>query len=159
MNKVYFVESELYPRTDFAKESDRNERALALWEEQIYFLWARTVNWYGDDGIMTDIEKGADNNIFTWEEYVRFNNPTQVAFWDSEGSRYIGGIAYGTEIICGCCGGTVEINEVYEFAPCGVTPIVVYKNWVPFDEEFIGDDERDFEWEEEEFDDVEWEVT
>lgn len=43
MNKLYFVESELYPRTDFANESDRNEMALALWEEQIYFLWARTL--------------------------------------------------------------------------------------------------------------------
>ena len=44
-----------------------------------------------------------------------FEVPTQVAFW--EDNHYIGGIAYGTEIICSCCGGVVEIAEVYEFAP------------------------------------------
>ena len=43
MNKIYFVESELCPRIRFDNESDRNEMALALWQEQIYFLWARTV--------------------------------------------------------------------------------------------------------------------
>ena len=43
MNKIYFVESELCPRIQFDDESDRNEMALALWQEQIYFLWARTV--------------------------------------------------------------------------------------------------------------------
>ena len=56
MNKIYFVESELYPRTDFAIESDRNEMALALWQEHCYYLWARTLNWYEDgllDGYIT----------------------------------------------------------------------------------------------------------
>ena len=74
-----------------------------------------------------------------------FDVSTQVAFW--EDNRYIGGIAYGTEIICSCCGGVVEIAEVYEFAPEGVTPIVEYKDWVPFDAEILHDDEQYFEWE------------
>ena len=74
-----------------------------------------------------------------------FDVPTQVAFW--EDNHYIGGIAYGTEIICSCCGGVVEIAEVYEFAPEGVTPIVEYKDWVPFDAEILHDDEQYFEWE------------
>lgn len=67
MNKIYFVESELCPRIQFDNESDRNEMALALWQEQIYFLCARTVNWY-EDGILTGIEEDADNHVFTWEE-------------------------------------------------------------------------------------------
>ena len=67
MNKIYFVESELCPRIQFDNESDRNEMALALWEEQIYFLWARTVNWC-EDGILTGIEEDAYSNVYTYEE-------------------------------------------------------------------------------------------
>lgn len=111
MSKIYFVESELCPKIQFDNESDRNEMALALWEEQIYFLWARTVNWY-EDGIFTGIEEDAAANVFTWERYDSFERPTQVAFWDMMQDRYLGGIAYDTEIICGCCGGIVEIVEV-----------------------------------------------
>lgn len=76
-----------------------------------------------------------------------FKSPTQVAFWDVDGDHYIGGIAYGTEIICGCCGGIVEIAEVYEFAPEGVRPIIVYEDWESFDDFIIADNERYFEWE------------
>lgn len=43
MNKLYFVESELYSRNCFDNESDRNEIALALWQEHIYFLAARAL--------------------------------------------------------------------------------------------------------------------
>ena len=38
MSKIYFVESELCSKIQFDNEFDRNEMALALWEEQIYFL-------------------------------------------------------------------------------------------------------------------------
>ena len=51
MNKTYFVESEMCDRVGFQSESDRNEMALALYEEHIYFLTMRIMNWYGD-GIM-----------------------------------------------------------------------------------------------------------
>ena len=39
------------------------------------------------------------------DKILSFERPTQVAFWDVDGSHYVGGIAYGTEIICGCYGG------------------------------------------------------
>lgn len=73
------------------------------------------------------------------DKIMNFKRPTQVAFWESEQERYIGGIAYGTEIICGCCGGIVEVEEVYEFAPEGVKPIIAYEDWEAFDD-FIFDD-------------------
>ena len=146
MNKTYFVESEMYDRVGFQNESDRNEMALALYEEHIYFLTMRIMNWYGD-GIMRGIKEDANNNVFTWEEYEFFDVPTQVAFW--EDGMYHAGIAYGEEIICACCGGVQEIKEIYEFAPSNVEPIVVYKSWVNFNESIIGDDEADFELEEE----------
>ena len=74
-----------------------------------------------------------------------FEVPTQVAYWDE--SHYVGGIAYHDMIICGCCGGLVEIKEVVEFAPVGVKPIVEYQDWFPFDTEILHDDEQFFEWE------------
>lgn len=74
-----------------------------------------------------------------------FKRPTQVAFWDVDGNHYIGGIAYGTEIICGCCGGVVEIAEIYEFAPEDVEPIVVYDDWEPFDKFVLGNNEYYYE--------------
>lgn len=61
-------------------------------------------------------------------KYNYFEVPAQVKFWDG---RYIGGIAYRDEIICGCCGGIFRISEIYESAPDTLKedPIVVY-DWV-----------------------------
>lgn len=142
MNKIYFVESELCPRIQFDNESDRNEMALALWQEHIYFLSMRTMNWYGN-GIMFGIEEDANSNVHTWEEFY-FETPTQVAFWDE--NQYVGGIAYKDEIICGCCGGTVKIDEIVEFAPSDVKPIIDYHDWIPFDDEILADEQKDFNW-------------
>lgn len=77
-----------------------------------------------------------------------FDVPTQVAYWDED--HYVGGIAYHDMIICGCCGGLMEIKEVYEFAPEGVKPVIVYEDWEAFDDFIIADNERYFEREEEE---------
>lgn len=145
MNKIYFVESELYPKIDFANESDRNEMALALWQEHCYFLAMRAMNWY-DEPIMSGIEEDASSNVFTWECQTWFDVPTQVAWFDED--YYRAGIAYQDEIICACCGGISSIDEIIEFAPAGVTPIVVYENWADFTDEIIGEKERSFSYEE-----------
>ena len=145
MNKLYFVESELCPRVQFDNESDRNEMALALWQEHIYFLAARTANWY-EDGIVTGIEEDAANNIFTWECQTWFDVPTQVAWF--EDNHYCAGIAYEDKVICACCGGVTSIEEIIEFAPSGVVPIVAYDTWVNVHEEIIGYDEATFNYEE-----------
>lgn len=44
-----------------------------------------------------------------------FDMPTQVEFFDfnAEEPQYIGGIAYRDEIICSCCGGIIELDELY----------------------------------------------
>ena len=70
-----------------------------------------------------------------------FDVPTQVAFFDydnQDNPRYIGGIAYQDKIICGCCGGLVEIADIYEFTPEGITPIKEYADWVDIDDEICG---------------------
>lgn len=147
MNKLYFVESELYPRVHFNNESDRNEMALALWQEHIYFLGARTLNWY-EDGIMTDLEASAASNIFTWEAPTWFDIPTQVAYFESP--VYHSGIAYRDEIICACCGGVLSIEEIIEDSPAGVISIVIYDEWVDIRSEIIDENEDCFYYEENE---------
>ena len=146
MKKLYFVESEMCPRLSFTEESDRNEMALALWQEHIYFLGARIMNWY-DCGIMRGIEDDANSNVSTWDIVAPrtfYETPTQVAYWDVDGDHYVGGIAYQDAIICACCGGIMDINEIIEFAPCGVNPIVEYNHWLDISYEVMDDKEIDF---------------
>ena len=75
------------------------------------------------------------------KKYNYFAAPTQVKFWDVDGNHYIGGIAYRDEIICGCCGGTFRISDIYEVAPDTLEedPIVVY-DWVDISQYICGDD-------------------
>lgn len=51
----------------FDNESDRNEMALALYQERAYDLWNRTVNWY-------DVEEYA----YTWEMAMAFEDASGV---------------------------------------------------------------------------------
>ena len=43
---------------------------------------------------------------------THFDCPTQVAFYDLDVNAYVGGIAYGDEIICLECGGVIEIEDL-----------------------------------------------
>lgn len=56
-----------------------------------------------------------------------FNVPTQVRFWDGE--EYVGGIGVEDYIICGCCGGKVDLEEVYLEAPKRGCIITIYDDW------------------------------
>lgn len=144
MKNQYFVSCEnLDVLIGFDNESDRNEMALALYQDYIYFLGMYTMNWYGIE-CMDDLEYVANNSIITWKSFFHFDFPTQVAFWDEEQESYVGGIAYGDEIICGCCGGVLEIEEVMESTPNGIAPIVPYDHWVNMSFDIMRDEERFF---------------
>ena len=67
-----------------------------------------------------------------------FEQPTQVV-WVDEDNHAHAGIAYGDVIICGCCGGTQEIAEIYEFAPEGVENPITELEWTSIREEIGGD--------------------
>lgn len=41
-----------------------------------------------------------------------FDIPTQVKFYDRDDDNWLGGIAYGSIIICGECGSVIEISEL-----------------------------------------------
>lgn len=62
-----------------------------------------------------------------------FEKPTQVKFLDRDNNRWVGGIAYHDEIICGCCGGIFEIDEFADHE------IVTY-DWMNISDEIIGED-------------------
>ena len=64
-----------------------------------------------------------------------YERPTQVRWFDTESNRWIGGIAYRNEIICGCCGSILELDgfEEDEVVELG-------KWWVNIDEEIRGED-------------------
>jgi hypothetical protein len=71
---------------------------------------------------------------------MHFEVPTQVVFYSFDDEKYIGGIAYGDEVICGCCGGTFEIAELYEFAPEGIEAIIEYAAWIDIEDAICGGD-------------------
>ena len=79
-------------------------------------------------------------------KYEQFDIPTQVVFYDADGDCWKSGIAYGGIIICACCGGVIEIDEIYEFAPAEIAqPVFAYKNWCDITESIIGGEMPD-EW-------------
>lgn len=61
--------------------------------------------------------------------------PTQVRWFDSVNKRWIGGIAYKGEVICGCCGGVFELDN---FKEDEVEELGGY--WVNIEEEIRGED-------------------
>lgn len=72
-----------------------------------------------------------------------YDMPTQVRFFDFESKSlyWIGGIAFHDVIICGCCGGTVEISELYDMAEetgLDEDPIEVL-DWTDINEEIKGE--------------------
>lgn len=56
--------------------------------------------------------------------------------------RYIDGIAYRDEIICGCCGGTFRINDIYKAAPDTFDndPIIILNGWKTIKYDICGGD-------------------
>ena len=68
-----------------------------------------------------------------------FDEPKQVVFADPDNEgEWLVGIAYKDEIVCACCGGIFEIEDVVEMAPEGVNPIWAYDYWNDVSEEIKG---------------------
>ena len=73
------------------------------------------------------------------EKRLYFDVPTQVAFKESpeitDTPRWIGGIAFRDEIICGECGVVVDTEDVEQ---------IIELPWVSISEELIGDAGENF---------------
>lgn len=70
---------------------------------------------------------------------MKFDEPTMVKFYDPESRDWHGGIAYGDEIICACCGGILEIAEIIGCAEeDGVEDPIQVLIWVNLQDELLG---------------------
>ena len=70
-----------------------------------------------------------------------FDKPTQVVFVDPDNpGEWLAGIAYRDEVICGCCGGVFNIDDVIEMATeDGVhCAIYEYPEWNDIADEIVG---------------------
>lgn len=131
MAKIYCVEGELCDEMTFESEVERNEMALALVQEHAEFFAMRCLNWYGETVSAEEAWEAATNSVFTWEVFQSFEKPTALAYWNAEEERYFGGIGYKEEVICGCYGDALKIEDIYANAPCDVNPIVTYPGYWP----------------------------
>lgn len=76
------------------------------------------------------------------ERIKEFEKPTQVRFklMEEDGVETFGGIGFGGEIICGCCGGCFTLDEIYDDAEIDniENPIEVLE-WISISEEIKGE--------------------
>ena len=73
-----------------------------------------------------------------------FDHPTQVMFWDEDNHMFNYGIAYRDEVICGCCGGVFEVEEILNSeVPAGQKAIYAYETWADISEEIFGGEDPD----------------
>ena len=68
-------------------------------------------------------------------EGFEFDIPTMVKFQTKDDEVPFGGIAYGTEIICGCCGGTVPFEDCV---------FIETMEWINISDEIMGDWDKPF---------------
>ena len=74
----------------------------------------------------------------TIQDFVKSGRPLQVMFFDGE--DMCPGIKIEDKIICACCGGIFEVEDVIEAAmDAGVEPIRWFDHWVDLTEEIKGD--------------------
>jgi hypothetical protein len=65
--------------------------------------------------------------------------PRQIMFWDGE--NHCAGIMIGKLLVCGCCGGTFNLDEVVEMArEDDQVPVRVFDTWVDISDEIMGDE-------------------
>ena len=62
-----------------------------------------------------------------------YETPTQVKWFDDLEDVWVGGIAFGNVIICGCCGNTIELDNFEK------GEVVEYEDWIDIEEEIRGE--------------------
>ena len=62
-----------------------------------------------------------------------YGTPCQVRYYDAGCDIYIGGIAFQDQVICGCCGGNRQIQDIIDDAAlCGIhwDDAIIELEWV-----------------------------
>ena len=79
--------------------------------------------------------------MIAMEKRYYFDRPKQVVFADPENpGDWLCGIAYRDEVICSCCGGVFEIDEVVKTAAEDgvVNPFYLYEDWSDLTDDICG---------------------
>ena len=79
------------------------------------------------------------------ELYKKSSVAVQVKFWDGE--NWCAGFMIGQCLVCGCCGGIFDVDEILENGRNeGVeNPIIIFNTWVDVSDEIWGDDTEEEE--------------
>lgn len=78
------------------------------------------------------------SNVNT-RDFENDRTPRQVMFWDGE--CYCAGFMIGKLLVCGCCGGTFDLDEVIQQArEANQVPVRMFNVWVDISSEIRGDD-------------------
>lgn len=77
------------------------------------------------------------------DKITSFDIPRQVKFYDSWNNEFATGIGYQDFIICGCCGGIFNLEDLYNDYETSdnipENPILVYNDWVDLTDTIIGE--------------------
>ena len=63
-----------------------------------------------------------------------YETPTQVIWFGYLEDVWVGGIAFGNVIICGCCGNTIKLDNFEK------GEVVEYEDWIDIEKEIRGED-------------------
>ena len=88
-----------------------------------------------DTGATKEIRKYAEENYSDKKDIPKryYPRPKQVKWFDNLDSVWVGGIAFGHVIICGCCGSTIELDNFEE------GEVVEYEDWIDIEEQIRGE--------------------
>ena len=91
--------------------------------------------WCADEVVNTNVAK--EIRWYAEEHYSEekdmpkryYSRPKQVKWFDNLDGVWVGGIAFGHVIICGCCGSTIELDEFEK------GEVIEYEDWIDIEEE------------------------
>ena len=88
-----------------------------------------------DTGATKEIRKYAEENYSDKKDMPKryYPRPKQVKWFDNLDSVWVGGIAFGHVIICGCCGSTIELDNFEKGED------VEYEDWIDIEEQIRGE--------------------
>ena len=92
------------------------------------------------DIIYIESEEKGKVIVMNVEALKNCNVAVQVKFWDGE--NWCAGFMVGRRLVCGCCGGIFDVDEVLsDGREEGIeNPIVVLDTWVDVSDEIWGED-------------------
>lgn len=69
-----------------------------------------------------------------------FEQPVQVSFYNFDDDNWMNGIGYRNEIICGCCGAVIPLEDLYDAEMLAIEPqpVRTLSDWVDFSD-YIGE--------------------